>query len=265
MDPEQLGGVDSPTPAPTGVAAGSPASPTPSPTPTPGSPAPAGAPSGDPAAPPAETVPKARFFEVNRQNQELRRRIQALEQQHAPKPAAEPVNPEDDAIRKQLFKLVPSLEKFGSLTPDQVQKLLDSVPFVEQHTQQYWNTVAGGAVRQLTAVFAKTYGAQPSERQVETMRQMLHAHISRDEAAQARYMAQDPTLVDEFWKEYEESFITPIRRTTLAAEEQRAARRANLPAAPTRTHAFGKGAPPKQNMTQDERGDAAWEAIQAAR
>jgi hypothetical protein len=195
----------------------------------------------------------------------MRQRLQALEAQLAPKPpAAPPPNAEDEAIRQQLFKLVPGLEKLGSLTPDQVQKLLDSVPYVEEHTRHYWGTVAGAAVRQLTAAYAKTYGAPPNDRQVTTLRNMLASYVQDNDEAKQRYMAGDPALIDEFWKDYEDGFIAPIRRSTLAAEQANAARRANLPTAPTRTHALGNGSA-KKPQTLDERGDAAWDAVQAAR
>lgn len=270
MDPEYTAPVGDSTPA-----SGVPASPPTSTEQPAGTPAPTGASPGSaaPAAQPprdanGEFVPRSRLNEVTararREIEQYQRRIQEFETVAGRQPPP-PVNAEAEAIKRQLFELVPELKALAGIPADKLQGLLQMAPQLEAHTKQYWTNVGGHTLRQLHDAMEKAYGG-PVDAKARTWVQAAFTNwLENDQDAYARYINQDPSLAQEFFANFQKLMLDPIGRSALAREQRRAETRRGLPNAGPRTTVQANGNPPTKPKDDDERGALAWAAFQQQR
>ena len=216
-------------------------------------PAPAPAPAADPKAapvsgqPPIETPPPPKKFEFAedrsnwvkpedhgklstslKANERLvaklqgeleaeRRRLAALSGATVPK------TPEELEAEKlvQSFHAVPGFKHLAALTPERMEKLErllerdeELADTIEQQKAVTFNYFVRGIEKELAWVF----GSEAlTETQTAMIRPLFVSMLRRDpETYGPRYREQDPTLITEFVKQFDEAFATPLRRLKAA-------------------------------------------------
>jgi hypothetical protein len=188
---------------------------------------------------------------------------QELQSLRAPKPAAPPSDERTDAIKQELFKLVPELQWLTKLDQEQISQVLQLAPQLQAQGEHYWGAVGNGALRQIRESMEKLYGGQPDAKARRWAETAFIDWVENDPQARQRYIAQDPSLASDFIKSFEAVFLDPIRRKAAVVEEQRGTRRAALPRPGPRTSALGSQT--EKPKTEDERHEAAWAALHAQR
>lgn len=183
------------------------------------------------------------------QIEQLTRQIQALT-------GVVPQNvSEEEVIRQQLYKVVPDLKELLELRKD-LQEMAKSRQDVEQQTQHYWKGYNRTQMDKLYKSASETYGQPLTDGQKRYLTNAFVGWAGSDPELADRYQS-DPSLVDEFWKEFSSSFIEPARRSATAAATGRAA--SNLP---QDTPSGGlRTSPVPQPGNLDERVGQAWQAF----
>lgn len=267
-EPNYEAPVGSPTPSdpsgsPSGVSAGSP--------PSAGQPSPSGAPSpagAQPAAPAAPAVPKGyvpihRLNEYADQNRSLRAELARRSQPPAAPPAA--VNAQDEEVKSAFFKLFPAAKALFDLPAEKLSHALDRMGQHEASFEHYWTNFGSTALRALRGGIQKTYGAQPDPVAGRFVDAAFIDWLENDQDAKQRFFTGDPELVDDFLKKFTSSLLDPIRRTAVAAEQQRITRRDALPRATPRGGTLGANGAPQKPKTAEELHEQAAEAFIASR
>lgn len=158
----------------------------------------------------------------------------------------------------------PFLGRLLKQNPDQFFKVLEQGPQMEAQTEHYWTNVGGGYLRSLQAQASKIFGPELdpfARRAIETG---FIDWIENDPEAKRRYLATDPTLVEDYWKQYESRVLDPVRRKATVPAVERGERIRRLPSSGPSTQALGKG-PPAKPKTEEELHDAAWNALEEIR
>lgn len=164
-----------------------------------------------------------------------------------------PANPEVEAIRQQFGQLYPGLAKLSD--PALVEKLLsvvDRAGDLEAQNQHYWQSYGRQSLDRLFSKASEVYGPL-SEGAKAHLRGSFTDWVSSDPEISERY-ANDPSVVDDFWKAFSSSFIDPVRRTIAANVQDRVPSGIpqDTPSGPPRT------SPPPQPANLDERVNLAW-------
>ncbi len=242
------------------LAPGAPDTP-PTPEQTPPASPPASPPPVDQAARPSvDYVPRQHFDALLSHVQALRDEVA---RSRTPKPAPPPPDAEADAIRQQFFKLFPAAEKLFGLPVDRVAELLDQAPHLNAQAEHYWSTFGAHMLRSLDERVRQAYGGAPDAKARRWIEVGFIDWVENDPTARQRYLAQDPSLVSDYWTFIDGTVLAPARRSALATEQQRATKRAALPSAGPRTQPVGT--PPPTPKDEDELHAAAWAALQAQR
>jgi hypothetical protein len=151
-----------------------------------------------------------------------RRRIQALVGVNAPSPE----DAELDAIRSQAGKaLTPEwiLKQLG-LTQEEFTEIKEArkdrarLSDMEKH---YWGKHGTAMVADVSKALSKEYGGDLSKRQLDTITKAYVLRAQQDEAFLERHESGDPTLVEEFAKEWLEDWYEPAKRRITSQEAGR--------------------------------------------
>jgi hypothetical protein len=211
-----------------------------------------------------QMVPSYRLREVTERYRQLeqaalamQQRLQAVEAQS--RATGQPVDQETRAIRDQFRKIFPNLAALDEFDPDQLRGLLQQAPAQQQQWEQYWHNVGTNALRSLQAKVSEVYGEKIDPVTRSIFENAFISWVERDPEAQQRYLSQDPSLVDDYWKKATAAVLDPIRKNAAAQVAQRAERIGRLPSVPRSTTAIGQPKPPKPK-TEDDLHDAAWNA-----
>lgn len=165
-----------------------------------------------------------------------------------------PQNTESDAIKDQFFKLFPWAktleERFGDL-----EGLFDKSQDMDAQVNHYWTSYGAQTMDRLYKLATDGLGAPLTDEGRRQLHSSFVGWIQSSPELQNRY-ASDPSIVEDFWKQFTSSFVEPARRVASAGVATRAAASARLPqdtpsGAPQATPA------PKLNGL-DERAAAAW-------
>lgn len=200
--------------------------------------------------------------EARRVLAEQNRRIQELEGRLRP-PAPEP-DAETRAITEQFYKLFPWAEKLSKLPIDQLEQVLQAVPNLQGGQEAYWNGVGASMMRSLSAKLTDIYGKDLHPSVAQQYQQGFISWCENDPENRRRYMAADPTLVDDYWSLVDTNILGPVRRKATAPVERRMEAVSRLPRVGPSTNVPPGQRPPKPK-NEDELHDQAWQAIQAAR
>lgn len=129
--------------------------------------------------------------------------------------ATPPGDPQVDEVRKQFATLYPGLAKMEEKA-QQLQELLERQGDSEAQVGHYWQTYGRQTMDRLFTHASEAMGGAPLP---EGAKRMLHnaftGFVQSSPELTARY-AEDPTLVDDFWREFSSGFIDPARRASNA-------------------------------------------------
>lgn len=256
MPPEETGaGVGTPTQetgAP-GVTGGAPTTTTGQPTTT----TPAGASTGgQPTAP--RTVPLSELQAERVRRQQIERELQRLRSTPQAQPThatTQPSDPAADEVRRSFYELFPHMRAFEKVKPEQLDGLLQMLerePERAAQFQHYWSTFGRGALRMLGEKLTPIFGGQPESAARRFLDAAFLDWLENDPEAQNRFFEHDPTLAEDFVKRFDASILDPIRRSTLAKEQERAAKRMALPTSNPRTSAVPPNGQAKKKLEGEE-------------
>ena len=218
-------GGDTPAPAPAAA--------------TPAAPAPAGTPQASPTpatdgAPGAGWVPSYRIRETReaalRESQsQWAQREQAYQEQlnrvqsqlHA-LVGVQPSNrnPETDAIRQQFSQLFPGLAKMEERAAD-LERVLARAGDLETQTEHYWQSYGRQSMDRLFSHAQETLGSALTDEGKRALHASFVGFVQSSPELTERY-ANDPTLVEDFWKAFSSTFIDPARRSATVSAVARA-------------------------------------------
>ena len=244
---------------------------------------PAGKKSGQP---PADVIPKHRLDAVIARERALQQRYAATDAEvkrlkallaanlgivdpNAP-PSAKPLNDREKAIQARILELVPWLKDLQALAgnAEVLSGLAASAPDFDRQTKQYWNRVAATYMDSVDASIAplilgegKTAKDLTPQLRGRYRTDFLN-WVQSDPDRVTRYESIDRTLVDDYRKELDDTFVAPVRRQYGADQVNRQKRTANLPVAGSSSAPVaGKKDTPKP-VDEDAAADAAWKNLQ---
>ena len=123
-------------------------------------------------------------------------------------------NPEVDAIRQQFGQLYPGLSKLEERAA-QIQEFIERSSDLEAQNQHYWESYGRQTMDKLFQHAQESLGAPLTEEGKRQLHASFVGFVQSSPELQARY-ANDPSLVQEFWQQFTNSFIDPVRRTATA-------------------------------------------------
>lgn len=230
-------------------------------TPNPGTPAPA-TPGG---APDAAMVPSYRLRETReaalreaqsryeQKERDLNARFEQVQKQlHTLVGAAPPANPEVDKVKEQFFSLFPWAKKMEERFSD-FESLADRAGDLEAQNAHYWQSYGKSAMDRLFTHAQDSLGAPLTDEGKRQLHSSFTGWIQSSPELTARY-ASDPSIVEDFWKQFTSSFIDPVRRTAAAGVAAR------VPGALPQDSPSGapRSTPAPSGGTLDERVAAGW-------
>ena len=169
------------------------------------------------------------------------------------------VNPEVSAVRQQFAQLYPQLAKLEERGAD-LETLIERAGDLEAQTNHYWQSYGQQVTNRLFDVAAQSLGSQLSDEGKRQLHAQFVGYVSQSPEMQSRY-TNDPTIVEDFWKQFTSNFIDPVRRASTAGIANRAAGVANLPQDTPSGQVRGTPAPKLNGL--DERVAAGWAQYQA--
>lgn len=232
----------------TSTPAASPSAPPAPAAPTPAAPAQAqatpSAPQGSATEPPATTpqgqVPSWRLREqrdsLNREWEgKLTQERQALQaeanrwkqQVQALVGVTPPQNPEQDEIKRQFFKVFPWAQKLEERFGD-LEHVMERAGDFETQSNHYWTSYGRQTMDRLFDVAEKSLGTPLTEEGKRQLHSSFTGFVQSSPELIQRY-ANDPTIVEDYWKSFTASFVDPVRRNSTATVAGRAAQVATLP------------------------------------
>lgn len=179
---------------------------------------------------------------------------QVQSQLHALVGVQPPQNPEVDAIKAQFSKLYPGISRLEERA-DQLQALIERSGDLESQNQHYWQSYGRQNMDRLFSLASETFGGPITDDAKRSLHSAFVGAIQNNPEMAERY-ANDPTVVNDFWKAFSSNFIDPVRRSASAAVVGRANAGMNLPQ-DTPSGAPRVGAQPGP-QSMDERANAAW-------
>jgi hypothetical protein len=139
--------------------------------------------------------------------------------------------------------------------------LIEHANDLEQQTTHYWQNYGRQSMDRLFSAAESSLGAPLSEEGKRGLHSAFVGFVSSSPELTARY-AEDPTIVEDFWKLMSSTLIDPVRRSTAAGVQGRAP--IGLP-----QDTPGSGTPPvagpPKPKDMDERASMGWAAFNAAR
>jgi hypothetical protein len=170
-----------------------------------------------------------------------------------------PANPEIQAVRNQFGELYPGLAKLEERSA-QLEELLSRSGDLQSQSDHYWTSYGRQTMDRLFEHASSSLGAPLTEEGKSALHSAFTGFVSSSPELTARY-ANDPTLVEDFWKAFTSNFIDPARRAASANVQQRAT--VNLPQ--DTSSGIPPTAPPPQLKSLDERVAAGWTQFQQAK
>jgi hypothetical protein len=224
---------------------------------------------GQPQGGDGRMVPSYRLREVTERNRQLeqyavglQKRLEALEARQGTAQEKPQDDRETQLIREQFSKMFPNLAKLNELNVDQLSQVLNTAPQQQQQWEQYWQNIGQNTLRGLQSKITEVYGEKVDPVTRGVFESAFISYVERDPDARERYLSQDPSLVEDFWKRATAAVIDPVRKSAAAQVAQRVQRVERLPSAQRSNTAIPGQKPPKPK-TEDEMHDAAWNAMQS--
>jgi hypothetical protein len=214
-------------------------------------------------------VPPHRLREITQARQQIEQQLQHARQQVAaltntPGPA-QPSDPQQEALRRELFQLVPGLDKLLSIS-EKLQALAQVDPQdVTGAQEHYWTMMGNQTLRQVEGELCKALGTDkltPFAQQ--SVRQSFAVYVQSNPEAASKYASQDPSLITDFVQEYTTGILEPHRRSiTTTVQQPRVAAVSRLPRGGNSTAIPGQGRGTLKPTDSDEFHRAAFASIAA--
>lgn len=178
-------------------------------------------------------------------------RIQS--QLHALVGVQPPPNPQIDAVRNQFGQIYPGLASLEARAKD-LEGLIERQGDLQAQNEHYWKSYGRSTMDRLFTHAQDSLGAPLTDEGKRQLHAAFSGFVQSSPELSDRY-ANDPSIVEDFWKQFTSSFIDPVRRTAAAATAQR------VPGALPQDIGGGaprvSGAPAPQNL--DERVAQGWD------
>jgi len=194
---------------------------------------------------------QAQIAQIRAEAERYQAQIRALTGQQPPQ------NPEIQAVRDQFGNLYPGLVKLEEQAA-KIEALLERAGDLESQTNHYWQDYGRRNIESLFKLAEASYGNPLTDEGKRQLHSAFTGFVQSSPELTARY-ANDPSIVQDFWKEFTNSFIEPARRVASATVATRTATNLpqDTPSGAVRTSA------PVQLKSLDERADAAWQLFQS--
>jgi hypothetical protein len=167
-----------------------------------------------------------------------------------------PQNPEIEIVKNQFKGLYPGLATLEEKAA-QLEALLERAGDLENQNNHYWQDYGRRNVDNLFKLAETSLGSQLTDEAKRQLHSSFTGFVQSSPELTARY-AQDPSIVEDFWKVFTSSFIDPARRVASATTVARVA--GNIPQdTPSGSVPVSAPIAPK-NL--DERAAAAWQLFQ---
>lgn len=172
-----------------------------------------------------------RAAKLERELEFERQRVAALSGvKHTPAP-----NPERDRLKAELYEIAPELKEITEyrelLAEIKELKLKETLGTLQASHNQTWAQRGNATLNSLAESVREVYGAAGkdlSPKAIQRIQRAFIAEIEADDEMRGRYEAGDPSIVEEFVKDFTGGLLDPYRRSTAAAvvtPGQQAARR----------------------------------------
>ena len=182
---------------------------------------------------------------------EMERKFQALAG------VTPPANPEVEAVRGQFGQLYPGLTKIEERAQD-ILGILERAQDIESQNNHYWQSYGRQTMDRLFSHAQESLGAPLTDEGKRQLHASFVGFVQSSPELTARY-TNDPTLVQEFWKQFTSSFIDPVRRVASAGIAGSVAPRALPQDTPG---GAPRATPAPQPANLDERASSAWAMYQ---
>jgi len=123
-------------------------------------------------------------------------------------------NPEVEAVRQQFSQLYPGLSKMEERSND-IMGIIERAGDLESQSQHYWQSYGRQSMDRLFSHASESLGSPLTDEGKRALHSAFTGYVSSSPELTARY-ANDPTLIDEFWRAFTSSFIDPARRAASA-------------------------------------------------
>lgn len=134
---------------------------------------------------------------------------------------------EADQIKQQFFQLFPWAQKLEQKFGD-IESLIERAGDLESQTNHYWTSYGRQTMDRLFSLASESLGAPLTDEGKRQLHSSFVGFVQSSPELTARY-AQDPTIVEDFWKSFTSAFVDPARRASSAQVATRAAAVASLP------------------------------------
>lgn len=253
------------TPSPAPVAApATPAAPAPAATPQIGAPPASATPSIPEGYVPSYRLREAREAAI-RQAQEqwgskesqYQAQLEQMQQQmRALLGVSQPANPQIEQVKQQFSQLYPGISSLEEKA-QAIQQLLERSQELEQQNTHYWQSYGRQTLDRLFNKAQETFGQPLTDEAKRFLHSNFIGFIQSSPEMEQRY-AQDPSIVEDFWRSFSSNFIDPARRVAAAGVQNRA------PGALPQDTPSGapRSTPPPQHAGLDDRVASAWAQYQ---
>lgn len=184
-------------------------------------------------APQEGWVPSYRLREAGeaatrRANAEAARQIEAIRaeseqykrQLHSLVGVQAPPDPQISAVRQQFGTLYPGLTKLEAQA-EKIEAMLSRTGELENQSNHYWQSHGRQAMDRLFTHAAESLGGPLNDEAKRALHASFVGFVQSSPELSDRY-ANDPTLVEDFWKAFSSSFIDPARRAAATGVLNRA-------------------------------------------
>lgn len=251
--------------------------PTATPTPTPATPGASASPVATPQGTPASATPspavedRSNWVPPHRIRETREAAVRQAQQEFAQREAAvraeaeryraqvmaltgvtPPPDPGVQAVKDQFGQLYPGLAKMESRA-EQLEQLLARAGDLEAQNGHYWEQYGRQTMNKLFDHAQASIGTALTDAAKAQLHSSFVGYVQSSPELTARY-ANDPTIVEDFWKNFTSSFIDPVRRTASAA----VAGRASVQLPQDTPGGMPRSTPVAGPKTLDERATAAW-------
>lgn len=142
------------------------------------------------------------------------------QQLHAIVGVQPPQNPEVEAVRNQFGQLYPGLSKIEDRA-NEILGILERAGDLESQSEHYWQSYGRQSMDRLFSHAQESLGAALTDEAKRALHSSFVGFVQSSPEMTARY-AEDPSLVEDFWKAFSSSFIDPARRAASATVQGRA-------------------------------------------
>ena len=170
-------------------------------------------------------------------------------------------NPEVDAVKAQFGQVYPGLSKIEERA-EQILQILEKAGDLESQNNHYWQSYGRQVMDKLFSHASESLGSPLTDEGKRHLHSSFLGFIQSSPELSDRY-ANDPTIVEDFWKAFSSTFIDPVRRSAAAGTINRAT---GVPGLPQDSPSGApRPSPTPQHTGLDDRVAAAWSQFQTLR